>query len=94
MQKLNMDFERYGFWKNEKNRRFNGGKLTHYYQMFNLDPGKYEFSFVVGFSKEEFMNNKKINYSVKIGSTSECDFEELEDKNSANITELFEKIKV
>ena len=94
MQKLNMDFETSRFWKDEKSRRFNGGKLTEDYEMFNLDPGKYVFCFVVGFSKEEFINNKKLNYSVKIGSTSECDFEELEDKNSANIKDLFEKIKV
>ena len=52
MQKLSTDFEiPNGFWTDEKNRRFNGGKLTEYYEMFNLDPGKYVFSFVVGFSK-------------------------------------------
>ena len=89
MQKLSMNFEIPNkFWRDEKNRRFKGGKLTDYYQMFNLDPGKYEFSFVVGFSKEEFMNNKKLSYLVKIGSTSECDFEESIDKKGSDITEL------
>ena len=81
-------------WVKQDSRRFNGGELTQYHQLFKLNPGYYEFTFVVGFSKEEFMSNKKASYSVKIGSTAKCYFEEIEDKKDADITELFKKIKV
>ena len=89
MHKLSTDFEiPNGFWTDKKNRHFNGGKLTEYYEMFNLDPGKYVFSFVVGFSKMILWITKNLSYLVKIGSTSKCDFEESVDKKGSDITEL------
>ena len=51
---------------------------TTFYQKFKLQPNKYVFNFEIGFEKT---NAENVDLLLKIGSTSECTFEEIKNEN-------------
>ena len=51
-----------------------GEAKTEYFQRFKLKPKTYIFS--LNIKLEEELNEKKVNFLMKIGSDSECKFEE------------------
>ena len=55
-----------------------GEANTTFYQKFKLQPNKYVFNFEIGFEKT---NAENVDLLLKIGSTSECTFEEIKNED-------------
>ena len=60
--------------------KMNGEENTTFCLKFKLQPNKYIFIFEIGFEKT---SAEKVDLLLKIGSTSECTFEEIKNKDRA-----------
>ena len=57
----------------------NDNMKGEYYQRFELEPNKYVFTMLFQF--KEVKKVKEVEFSIRIGSTSKCKFEELKQEN-------------